>query len=134
MLKAVRIPRKTNFRKIWAIGAIFASLLAAVALPATSAYASATGCTSLRLCMYLSTPSNGHVYVQGWADHIGTTGYMTLTGPNGLNSKSSSEYFKADKGNWWQWNNVPSVVGRYCVTLQQTDGLASSWKVCENIT
>ena len=37
---------------------------------ATPAFAAATGCSDLRVCMYLSTPSNGHVYVQGWADHV----------------------------------------------------------------
>lgn len=101
---------------------------------ATPAFAAATGCSDLRVCMYLSTPSNGHVYVQGWADHVSMTGYMTLTGPNGFKSRSATIYWKADKGNYEQWNNVSAVVGQYCVTFQQTDSFESSWKACESIT
>jgi hypothetical protein len=134
MLRDARVLTKSTFRKVCLVGAVGVGLLASVTLPATPAFAAATGCSGLRVCMYLSTPSKGHVYIQGWADHVGTTGYMTLTGPNGLKSKSSTTYWKANKGNWEQWNNIPAVVGQYCVTLQQTDGFGSSWKACERIT
>lgn len=128
-----RFPRLT-FRRVFTAAAVFAGGAACLLLPAQSAFAAAEGCTDLRVCIYVSTPSNGHVYVEGWADHASMTGYMTLTGPDGLKSKSSTRYWESDRRNWAEWNNVRAVVGQYCITFQETDSFESSWKACERIT
>jgi hypothetical protein len=134
LIRNLRRFPKITIRRAVATAAAFAGGAACLLLPATSASAATEGCTDLRVCVYVSTPSKGHVYAQGWADHFSMTGYMTLTGPNGLKSRSATRYWEADRRIWEQWNNIPAVVGQYCVTFQETDGFESSWRACERIT
>jgi hypothetical protein len=66
------------------------------------------------MCMYLSTPSSGTVYVSGWVANSGFTGYFELKGPGGLDTRSTpNQYFAVGYG--IRWNNVSAVVGQYCV-------------------
>jgi hypothetical protein len=89
----------------------------------------ASGC-SINMCMYLSTQASGTVYVSGWVETSGFTGTFQLTGPDGLNLTSPSEYRAPGVG--WRWNNVPAVVGRYCITGYSIYS-GGQGEVCENI-
>ena len=75
----------------------------------------AQGCSG-DVCIYLSSPSNGTVYVQAWAYNSSFYGYFHLSGPDGLSSNSSTITWIGGKGNYNQWSGVSAVVGQYCVT------------------
>ena len=89
----------------------------------------ASGC-SVNTCMYLSTPASGTVYVSGRVDTSGFTGTFQLTGPGGLNVTSPTAYRAPGVG--VRWNNVPAVVGRYCITGYSIYS-GGQGEVCENI-
>jgi hypothetical protein len=128
---------------IAALTAMAAPAGAATQAPATAAHHSlrapdklvrngpddAQGC-SIDTCMYLSTPSNGHVYINAWAYDQSFYGYFVLTGPNGLKKTSPTETWYAG-GAHYTWSNIPAVVGQYCV--QGKSGSLNEGKPCENI-
>jgi hypothetical protein len=91
---------------------------------------SASGCTN-NVCMYLSTPSGGTVYIQGWAWKHNFTGHFHLSGP-GISSDSATTTWIAGGSNWNQWNGVSAVVGQYCIGGYATDG-SYEGTACENI-
>ena len=80
-------------------------------------------------CMYLSTPSGGTVYISGWINTSGFTGWFQLTGP-GFSYTSPTTYRAPGVG--VKWTSIPAVVGQYCIT---GDSIYSGGqgKVCENI-
>lgn len=75
----------------------------------------AQGCSG-DVCIYLSSPSGGAVYVQAWAYSSSFYGYFHLSGPNGLSTNSSTITWIGGKGNYNQWSEISAVVGQYCVT------------------
>ncbi len=96
---------------------------------------SAQGCNG-DTCMFLSTPSGGEVYIQAWAYDVTFYGHFQLTGPNGLNKKSYDGTWYAGKTNYYQWNEIPAVVGQYCVTgwTKNSNGTyTQNGRPCESI-
>jgi len=65
--------------------------------------------------MYLSTPLNGTVYVQAWAYSSNFFGHFELKGPNKLDKNGNDQTWYTGKRNFYQWSNIPAVVGQYCV-------------------
>lgn len=87
----------------------------ASAAPAEIVPMQATGCNA-NVCMFLSTPSNGTVYIQAWARSTNFYGNFDLTGPAGLYRHGSTQtWFAGDHPNVQQWNES-AVVGKYCVS------------------
>ena len=91
---------------------------------------SAQGCNG-DVCIYLSTPSGGHVYIQAWAYSQSFYGYFHLSGPNGLSKNSSTKTWIGGKGNYYQWNGITATVGKYCITGYSYG--KNIGKPCENI-
>ncbi|WP_424534812.1 hypothetical protein ACOZ38_32070 [Sphaerisporangium viridialbum] len=97
--------------------AVATSLISGALLTgATASQADALGCNG-NVCMYLSTPQNGTVYVQAYPQSGSFYGNFDLTGPNGL--------YRHGPTQWWyngafqpkqQWTAIPAVVGKYCVS------------------
>jgi hypothetical protein len=83
------------------------------------------------VCMFLSSPSGGYVYVQGWPYSTGFYGDFELTGPHGLDRFSSTQSWPAGGGTRARFNNVNAVVGQYCVT--GWSGTINEGKACESI-
>jgi hypothetical protein len=76
---------------------------------------SATGCNG-NVCMFLSTPSGGGVYIQAWARNTSFYGNFDLVGPGGLYRHGSTQWWYAGSHpNVQQWNES-AVVGKYCVS------------------
>ncbi len=90
----------------------------------------AQGC-NVNTCMYLSTPSGGTVFVQGWAYSTSFYGYFRLTSPSGT-FYSVTQTWLGGKGNYTQWSGVPAIVGPYCVTGFTSTG-ANEGTACENV-
>ncbi len=67
------------------------------------------------VCMYLSTPSGGYVYVQAWAYDVGFHGHFHLVGPDGITQNSPAGTWPAG-GTRYTFYTVPAIVGTYCVT------------------
>jgi hypothetical protein len=85
------------------------------AAPAGVVPMSATGCNS-NVCMFLSSPSNGRVYIQAWAHNSTFYGNFDLTGPNGLYRHGSTQtWYAGSHPNVQQWDEA-AVVGKYCVS------------------
>lgn len=91
----------------------------------------AQGCNG-DVCMFLSTPSAGKVYVQAWAYNQTFTGHFQLTGPNGLSRNSTVGEWIGGKVNYYTFSNIPATVGKYCVTGWTTK-LQNIGRPCESI-
>jgi hypothetical protein len=90
----------------------------------------ATGCSS-NVCLYLSTPLGGTVYIQAWARSTTFSGYFKLQTPYG-SFVSSTNTWLGGKGNFYQWSGLPAVVGQYCVSGYN---MSQVWQgtACNNI-
>ncbi|MEU8272621.1 hypothetical protein AB0B89_36415 [Sphaerisporangium sp. NPDC049002] len=83
---------------------------------ATASQADALGCNG-NVCMYLSTPKNGTVYVEAYPQHGSFYGNFDLTGPNGLYRHGSTQTWTNGAFEPNQvWTGIPAVVGKYCVS------------------
>jgi hypothetical protein len=80
--------------------------------------------------MYLSTPSSGTVFVQGWAYTTNFFGYFQFSTPKG-SFYSATQTWLGGKGNYAQVSNLPATVGTYCVT--GWSGGVSIGTACENV-
>lgn len=123
-----------------AIGLIFAGLV--LALPNAQASATAThqsaspaspftasGCAG-DTCMFLSTPSGGHVRIQAWPENSpGWHGHFHLTGPNGYSKNSPATTYSPSHR--YTFKTVPATVGKWCVT--GWSGTINEGEPCENI-
>src|SRR5262245_46704359 len=65
----------------------------------------AQGCTG-DVCMYLSNPSSGTVYVQAWAYNKNFYGHFELTRDGKFVANSYENTWYAGKLNWYQFNNI----------------------------
>lgn len=131
-------------KKIFASAtAIAVTLVLSIAVPSESQAAqtsttttstiqpyAAQGC-SVNTCMYLSTPSGGTVFVQGWAYNTNFYGYFRLTAPSGTYYSATLTWL-GGKGNYAQWSGVPAIVGQYCVS-GFTSGGVSEGTACESV-
>ncbi|MEZ0076120.1 hypothetical protein ABH927_005496 [Planotetraspora sp. GP83] len=83
---------------------------------ASASQADALGCNG-NVCMYLSTPRNGTVYVQAYPQHGSFYGNFDLTGPNGLYRHGPTQTWTNGAFQPKQeWTGIPAVVGKYCVS------------------
>ncbi|MCP2250658.1 hypothetical protein LX86_009452 [Lentzea aerocolonigenes] len=113
---------KTHMRKM--VTAIFAMVLLGMtvllpnsvsAAPAGIGPMEATGCNG-NVCMFLSTPSGGRVYIQAWARNTSFEGNFDLVGPGGLYRHGDTKrWYAGSHPNRQEWD-VPAVVGKYCVS------------------
>ncbi|WP_214105900.1 hypothetical protein [Acrocarpospora catenulata] len=98
---------------------------------ASSAQADALGCNG-NVCMYLSTPKNGTVYVQAYPKSGSFYGNFDLVGPLGLYRHGATRTWKNGAFEAKQeWTGIPAVVGKYCVS-----GWVNGTRIgypCENI-
>lgn len=131
-------------KKLFASATVIAvALLTSVAIPSESQAAqtnttktptiqpyAAQGCSG-DTCIYLSTPSGGTVYVQGWAYSTDFYGYFRLTTPSGT-YYSGTHTWLGGKGNWIEWSGLSAIVGQYCVT-GFTSGGVSEGTACESV-
>ena len=90
----------------------------------------ATGCSS-NICIYLSTPSSGTVYVQGWARSTSFYGALVVTTPT-ISATSPIQNWLGSKGNYFQVNGISAIVGQYCVA-GYTSGGTFEGKACESV-
>lgn len=90
----------------------------------------AQGC-SVNTCMYLSTPSGGTVFIQGWAYNTSFYGYFRFTTPSGT-FYSATQTWLGGKENYAQVSNVLAIVGQYCVTGFTSAG-SNLGTACENV-
>lgn len=97
--------------------------------PSIQPYA-AQGCHA-NTCMYLSTPSGGTVYIQGWAYDTSFYGYFRFTTPSGTFYSATQTWF-GGRGNYAQVSNIPAIVGQYCVTGFTSTG-SSQGTACEYV-
>lgn len=88
----------------------------------------AQGCAG-NVCMYLSSPSDGTVYVQAWAYYDSEYGQLQLSAPSGTYN-SPTQVWDAG-GPRHTFPTIPAIVGQYCVTLW--DGGVNSGTACENV-
>jgi len=91
---------------------------------------SAQGCSG-NTCIYLSTPSSGTVFVQGWAYGTSFVGYFKLTTPT-ITVTSPTQTWLGSKGNYFQVSGISAVVGPYCVAGYSSGGMFEG-KACESV-
>jgi hypothetical protein len=91
---------------------------------------SAQGCSG-DVCIYLSTPSSGTVYVQGWAYTANFYGHFQFSAPSGTFNSATLTWLTG-KGNYAQLSNVPAIVGTYSVTAWTSAG-ANLGTACEKV-
>jgi hypothetical protein len=101
-------------------------------LKARPAHAAATGCNK-NVCMHLSSPKNGKVTIEAWADDSCFTGNFDLTGPSGLYiHRGNQTYCPGDRPHPVErFENVGAVVGKYCIAGFSNGKLQG--KPCESI-
>ena len=111
----MRLTRKSLAGAMAAVSAaVLMAPAASAATPATPDIPfSAQGCSN-NVCEYLSTPSGGHVTVEGWAYKTTFYGYFHFTGPLGLSKYAGPATWLGGKGNYAYIVNA-AVVGKYCV-------------------
>lgn len=91
---------------------------------------SAQGCSN-NVCIYLSTPSSGTVYVQGWAYNTNFVGHFVVSAPSETDT-SGTQTWLGLKGNYYQVNGISAVVGTYCVTGYSSAGI-NEGEACESV-
>ena len=82
------------------------------------------------MCMYLSTPSGGTVYVKAWPYTFGFYGHFELVAPSGTYNSPAASY-PAGLTGAYTFNNIPAVVGPYCVT--GWSGSVNEGTVCNSV-
>ena len=83
------------------------------------------------VCMYLSAPSGGKLYVQGSAYTTSFRGYLRLTGPAGVPTTDSPvATWQAGGVNYYEFDNVPALSGYYCVAGYVSPGNAYEGAAC----
>lgn len=101
-------------------------------LDATPARADATGCNR-NVCMYLSTPRDGKVYIEAWADDSCFDGNFDVTGPGGLYIHHGPQRFCPGDRPYPldRFVDIPAVVGKYCVKGWSNNKVVGN--PCENV-